>query len=197
MHDIEPHYRWRDRYIASEDEQSPFYGRTYNEFMFTQKIYNYFIHPQWDNFGSATLYMKILYVDYDKGFAIFEMLGEWNDAIQNDIMFLKRDIADSLANKGIKKYIIICENVLNFHGSDELYYEEWNEDVNEERGWICFLNLLEHVEQEMRDTMIHHYASFGGDLNDVNWRTLSPKGVFKLVEQLLFEENRKYLPIDE
>ncbi|MCR9290728.1 hypothetical protein N8684_00060 [bacterium] len=197
MHDIEPHYRWRDRYIASEDKQNPFFGRTYDEFMFTQKIYNYYIHPQWDNFGSATLYIKILFVDYEKSFAIFEMMGEWNDAIQNDIMFLKRDVADELTQKGISKFIIICENVLNFHGSDELYYEEWFEDVNEESGWICFLNLFDHVEQEMRDMRIHHYASFGGYLNGVNWRTLAPKGVFKLVEQMLSEENRKYLPIDE
>lgn len=49
----------------------------------------------------------------------------------------------------------------------------------------------------MRDMRIHHYASFGGYLNGVNWRTLAPKGVFKLVEQMLSEENRKYLPIDE
>ena len=70
MQDIEPYYRWRDLYIASEDEQSPFYGREYSEFEYTNTIYNYYIHPQWDDFGSATLYMKVLFVDYDKGFAI-------------------------------------------------------------------------------------------------------------------------------
>jgi len=57
MHDIEPYYKWREYYVASEDEQSPFYGRTYDEFKFTKKIYNYFIHPQWDYIGSQTLYI--------------------------------------------------------------------------------------------------------------------------------------------
>lgn len=193
MHDIEPHYRWRDHYIASEDEQSPFYGRTYDEFKFTQKIYNYFIHPQWDHFGSQTLYMKILFVDYEKGFAIFEMMGEWNDCLKNDVMFLKRDVIDEMAHKGISKYIVICENVLNFHGSDDCYYEEWYEDVSENDGWICFLNLLEHVIQEMRETQIHHYVNLGEGFNELNWRALAPKVVFKVVEELIGVENRKFI----
>ena len=54
-----------------------FYGRQYDEFKFTNKIYNYFIHPQWDDFGSATLYAKILYVEYDEGYAVIELMGEW------------------------------------------------------------------------------------------------------------------------
>jgi hypothetical protein len=65
MHDIEPHFKWQNEYISSEDKLSPFHGRIYDEFRFTQKIYNYFIHPQWDEFGSQTLYMKILFVDYE------------------------------------------------------------------------------------------------------------------------------------
>ena len=45
MHAIEPHYNWRDYYIASEDERSPFYGRIYSEFEFTHAIYDHVIHP--------------------------------------------------------------------------------------------------------------------------------------------------------
>ena len=129
MHDIEPYHKWRDQYIASEDEQSPFYGRVYNEFAYTQKIYNYFIHPQWDFFGSNTLYMKILYIAYDEGFCILEFIGEWNDCLTNDIMFLKREIIDQLALHNINKFILMGENVLNFHGSDDCYYEEWYDDI--------------------------------------------------------------------
>jgi len=88
MHEIEPFYNWRHLYAAEEDKRSPFYGRTYSEFEYTQAIYNYLIHPQWDEFGSRTLYMKILYTDYDQQFTIIELIGEWNDAIENDIMTL-------------------------------------------------------------------------------------------------------------
>ena len=185
MHDIEPHYLWRDRYIASEDQRSPFYGRIYDEFHFTNKIYNYFIHPQWDEFGSQTLYMKIIFVDYDDGYAIMELIGEWNDCITNDIMSLKREIVDHMAIYGIHKYILICENVLNFHGSDDCYYEEWHEEVMDENGWICFVNLLTHVEQEMKDTRIQHFVNFGGLFNDVTWRTQKPKLVFMAIETLI------------
>ena len=51
MHNIEPYYNWRHIYISEEDERSPFFGREYSEFEFTQAIYNYLIHPQWDEFG--------------------------------------------------------------------------------------------------------------------------------------------------
>ena len=61
MHDIEPWWGWRDEYTAENDPKSPFYGREYNEFLFTNKIYNYYIHPQWDFFGSETLYLKLIY----------------------------------------------------------------------------------------------------------------------------------------
>src|SRR6187200_401751 len=124
MHDIEPYYNWRHIYVSEEDERSPFYQREYSEFEFTQTVYNYFIHPQWDDFGSRTLYLKLLFVDYDQGFAIIELIGEWNDAIENDIMTLKREIVDKMISEGIYKYVLISENVMNFHSSDTSYYEE-------------------------------------------------------------------------
>ena len=92
MHTIEPHYNWRHLYIASEDTQSPFYGREYSEIEFSNAIYDYFIHPQWDQIGSATLYIKIVFVDYDSGYCIIELMGEWNDCLYNDVMYLKRNI---------------------------------------------------------------------------------------------------------
>jgi hypothetical protein len=129
---VEPYYRWRNLYVASEDESSPFYGREYSEFEFENRIYNFLVHPQWDDFGSPTLLMKILYVDYEEGFTIIELIGEWNDAIENDAMTLKRDIIDDLIHLGVDKFIVIGENVLNFHASDDCYYEEWFEDVIKE-----------------------------------------------------------------
>ena len=106
MHDIEPWYGWRDYYMAEEDRHSPFYQRTYDEFVFSNRIYNHYIHPQWDYFGSETLYMKILFVDYQQSVALIELIGEWNDCIENDIMFLKREIIDNLIKKGIYHYVI-------------------------------------------------------------------------------------------
>lgn len=191
MHDIEPYYRWRDKYIASEDQQSPFYGRTYSEFQFSQKIYNYYIHPQWDNFGSATLYIKVLFVDYEEGYTIIELIGEWNDAIGNDIMFLKRDLIDYMIDAGIYKFILINDNVLNFHSSDDSYYEEWYDDVKEEDGWICILNTLKHVDEEMNESQLGYYVNFGENFNDINWRGMTPKILYTRVLNLLESEIKK------
>ena len=94
MQNIEPYDNWRYLYTSEDDERSPFYGREYSEFVFSQTVYNYYIHPQWDEFGSSTLYIKVLMADYSTGYAIIEMLGEWNDAIENDIMELKREVID-------------------------------------------------------------------------------------------------------
>jgi hypothetical protein len=183
MHDIEPYYNWRHIYIASEDPQSPFYGREYSEFEFENTIYNYMLHPQWDNIGSETLYIKILYVDYQENYAVIELIGEWNDAIGNDIMLLKRDIIDELNYYGINKYILIGENVLNFHASDDCYYEEWFDD--NEDGWIAFVNFREHVLKEFEQYNIDYYYVSGGELNDFIWRKFSPGQLFGNISKII------------
>jgi hypothetical protein len=174
---------WRHIYVASEDPQSPFYGREYSEFEFENTIYNYMLHPQWDNIGSETLYIKILYVDYQESYAVIEMIGEWNDAISNDIMTLKREIIDELNYAGINKYILIGENVLNFHASDDCYYEEWFED--NEDGWIAFVNFRDHVLKEFEDHNIDYYYVSGGELNDFTWRRFSPGQLFGNISKII------------
>lgn len=185
MQDIEPYYSWRHLYTASEDDRSPFYDRSYNEFEYDKQIYNFYIHPQWDDIGSETLFIKILFVNYDVGFAIIELLGEWNDCINNDVMVLKREIIDLLVAEGINKYILIGENVLNFHASDESYYEEWNEDV--EDGWIAFLNFRKHVLTEFQRSNIDYYILLGGTINEVSWRTYEPNELFEKIDSLVMK----------
>jgi hypothetical protein len=185
MQDIEPYYSWRHLYIASEDNLSPFYDRSYNEFEYDKQIYNFYIHPQWDDIGSETLFIKILFVSYDVGFAIIELLGEWNDCINNDVMVLKREIIDLLIAEGINKYILIGENLLNFHASDESYYEEWNEDI--EDGWVAFLNFRKHVLTEFQRSNIDYYILLGGNINEVSWRTYEPNELYEKIDNLVMK----------
>jgi hypothetical protein len=183
MYDIEPYYSWRHLYDAAEDKRSPFFKRIYSEFEFTHAIYDHVIHPQWDEFGSSTLYLKILYADYEKRFTIIEMLGEWNDCLYNDIMYLKRNIIEPLMEEGINKFILIGENVLNFHASEDDYYQEWFDEV--EDGWIAGLNFRQHVLQEFIDTNIDYYIAFGGIFDTINWRTDSPNQLFDKINSLI------------
>jgi hypothetical protein len=184
MHDIEPFFRWRDNYIAAEDKKSPVYGTQHDEFYYTNAIYNYYIHPQWDGFGSATLYLKILYADYDKQYAIIELIGEWNDCIHNDIMTLRREITDLMQKENIYRFILICENVLNYHaGDDNEYYEEWLEEIQDHEGWVAIINPLDHVAAEMTSYGVSQYVHI---LSDAHWREYKPGALYKWTRQQIF-----------
>lgn len=180
MHNIEPFYNWRHIYVSEEDQYSPFYGRVYSEFEFTQTIYNYYIHPQWDEFGSKTLYLKVLMADYEERYVIIELIGEWNDAIENDIMTLKRDVVDVFLANGINKFILVTENVLNFHNGDKDYYEEWFEEVTDEDGWIVCLNMPEQTQYDFRKAKLSYYIEL---IELTDWRIYKPFHLFKKINE--------------
>jgi hypothetical protein len=183
MHDIEPYYNWRHIYTAEEDKQSPFFGRTYDYFQYSNTIYNYYIHPQWDEIGSPTLYIKLLIVDYTKQFAVIECIGEWNDCINNDIMSLKREVIDVLIKYGIRRFMLMGENVLNFHASDDCYYEEWYDDIKDDNGWVALVNFRDHVIKEMLQAHLEHFLIIRDDLMEVDWRKIYPLLLPHVVEQ--------------
>ena len=165
--------------MSEEDERSPFYGRVYSEFEFSQTIYNYYIHPQWDEFDSRTLYLKVLMADYEEHYVIMELIGEWNDAIENDIMNLKREVVDKFFAEGITKFILVGENVLNFHSGDKDYYLEWFEEVTDENGWIVCLNMPEQTQHDFTKARLNRYV----ELMDLgNWRIYRPFHLFKKID---------------
>lgn len=183
MHDLEPFFNWRDDYIAAEDERSPFFSIVYNEFKFDKKVYNYLLHPQWDDFGSNTLYLKVLFVDYELGYTVIEFIGEWNDAIDNDVMTLKRELIDLMIGEGVNKFILVGENILNYHASDDSYYEEWFNDIQD--GWIAAINFRPHVVNEFVENQIDYFINFGDYLESFPWRTLKPKQLFHHIQEHL------------
>ncbi len=191
MHDIEPHFQWRDRYRAEDDSASPFYGRQYSEFSYSNKVYNYLLHPQWDEFGSETLYLKILFVDYDDHYAIIELIGEWNDALHNDSMWLKREVIDYLLAEGITQYILIMEGVLNLHSDSDDYYEEWYQEITDAGGWIAMLNVLDHVADELTGARLDKYIRYGDYLNNLTWRPQKARRVHEAIEGLLQTDVRR------
>ena len=182
MQDIEPYDKWQYLYLSENDFRSPFFGREYSEFEFSNTVYNYYIHPLWDEFGSRTLYLKVLMADYDEQYVIIELLGEWNDAIENDIMSLKRDVVDDFMCQGIRKFILITENVLNFHSSDDCYYEEWRDEVQDKEGWIVLLNMPGQTQYDFIKARLNNYVEM---LSIPNWRTMKPDVFFNQVDNIL------------
>ncbi len=120
--------------------------------------------------------------DYNEQYAIIELIGEWNDAIENDIMRLKRDVIDEFIRYGINKFILIAENVLNFHSSDDSYYEEWYEDVSENGGWIVCLNMPDATQHDFKKAQLGNYISL---INFAPWRTMKPELLFNQIDNAI------------
>jgi F0F1-type ATP synthase gamma subunit len=88
-----------------------------------------------------------------------------------------------MMEQGVSKFILIGENILNFHSSDDSYYEEWFEEVNDSDGWIALMNVREHVLSDINSANIDSYFVLGGKLNEVRWRTMNPDQLFESVER--------------
>lgn len=183
MHEIEPFPNWLKYYDPATDDRSPFFGKEYNYDVYSENVYGYYIDPAWDYMGSETLYLKLLYVDYEAGYTVIEFIGEWNDAINNDVMHLKRNVVELLIREGVNKFILIGENILNFHGSDDCYYEEWFDEVDE--GWIAAVSFPDFIQDEFKKYGVDQYVNMGGTLQLERWRTMQPHTFYDTVEKLI------------
>lgn len=183
MQSIEPYYHWRDYYRAEEDQRSPFYGMQYSEFEYSHTIYDHFIHPQWDTVESETLFVKVLYANYEEGYAIIELIGEWNDLLYNDIMFLKQNLLELMMDEGINKFILIGRNVLNFHAGDDDYYVELTDDLGD--GWIIGVQFQQHIKSEFTDNSLGSYLMFLPEFNEMNmeWSRKKPETLYHIICQ--------------
>ena len=97
-------------------------------------------------------------------------------------MKLKRGIIDELTKNGIDKFILIGENILNFHYSDDCYYEEWLDDI--ENGWVATINFHQHVIEEFKKIGIDQYFIMGGEMEMIEWRTYLPDQLYKKVNSI-------------
>ena len=82
-----------------------------------------------------------------------------------------------------RSFIVLGENVLNFHASDDSYYQEWFEDI--EGGWIALLNFRDQVLDEFDSENISQYFVQGGTLEDIAWRTQTPHQLFENVDSFV------------
>ena len=94
-------------------------------------------------------------------------------------MTLRRDVTDQFFQYGITKFILIAENVLNFHSSDKEYYQEWFEEVTDENGWIVCLNMPEQTQHDFRKAKLNYYIEL---VEMENWRIYKPFHLFKKID---------------
>jgi hypothetical protein len=181
LQNIEPFYGWLGFYSHEMDENSPFHTVEHNLFEYDRFVYTFAAHPLWDQIESESLLVKILYANYDEGYAIVELLGEWNDLHLNDFKLLCENCLTYLTDAGIRKIILIAENVFNIYLGDDDYYEAFSEEL--EDGWMALLRARPHVQTEMRQYGIDKYFYWNPAFDDLTWRKLKPWQLFKLVEE--------------
>lgn len=176
MHDIEPFIGWLRYYDPETDEQSPFFGTEHSQFTLDRGVYEYLAHPLWEDFGSESLLTKVLYVDYDEGFAILEMFGVWNDLLQNDYRLFMENVLTLMVGEGVNKYILVMENILNIYLDADDYYEAMQDEL--EDGWICLLRVRPHVQEQLDEYGISQYFFWSEGLDALFWRKMKPVDLY-------------------
>ncbi|TAE49693.1 MAG: hypothetical protein EAZ89_13855 [Bacteroidetes bacterium] len=179
LRDIEPFYGWLELYSHETDELSPFHEVQHNLFYYDRSMNHIPAHPLWDDFGSESLLVKILFADYDAGYAIIELMGEWNDLFENDYKLLAENCLTYLIDNGINRFILICENVFHIYLQSDDYYEAVQDELGD--GWICALRLRPHVAEEMVSYGIASYVYWSPLLDEIPWRKLRPAQLFEFV----------------
>ncbi len=183
LRDIEPFFGWLAEYSHDQDNRSPFHEVEHNLFEYDRRIYNIPAHPFWDDFGSESLLVKILYADYREGFAILELFGEWNDLFDNDFKLLAENCLTYLIDHGIRQFILICENVFHGYFQSDDYYQALQDEL--EDGWICAIRLREELQEEMVRYGINGYVFWSPYLDDVVWRKTKPQQLYRFVTSRL------------
>ena len=100
-------------------------------------------------------------------------------------MTLKRDVIDHLIAHNIYKFILVGENILNFHSSDDCYYEEWSEDLEERGGWVCMIGLPEQSRYDFTRAGINRYVHL---LDIPDWRPFTPGNLYQKVDNLIMKQ---------
>ncbi|MDX1906637.1 MAG: hypothetical protein SF053_06340 [Bacteroidia bacterium] len=179
LHDIEPFYGWLDLYSHETDTLSPFHEVEHSQFYYDRSVNQIPAHPLWDEIGSESLLVKILFADYEAGYAIIELFGEWNDLYDNDFKLLAENCLTWLVDNGINQFILICENVFHAYLERDDYYEAMQEEL--EDGWICILRARETVQVEMDAYGIMSYFYRSPILDELAWRRMRPRQLYDLI----------------
>ena len=97
-------------------------------------------------------------------------------------MELKREVLDKLMAEGIVKFILIAENVFNFHSGDKDYYEELYDELSDEDGWAVLINFNPAAQHDFLLRKLNRYI----ELMEISaWRTYKPEHFFQFIDQKL------------
>jgi hypothetical protein len=189
--EVEPFYGWLHLYAAHRDPHSPFYNEAaIDPDKDMRYIYTFEAHPLWDHIHSESLLVKMLYADYNRGFCILQLLGEWNDLFENDFKLLYEQVLAPMLYQGVSRFIFLCENVFNVYLDQDDYYELLQEALEDTGGWLCLLRARQHVLNEFAAYGIDQYLYWNPEFDELRWRKMKPWQLYELIERSL----QQFLP---
>jgi hypothetical protein len=180
--EIEPFHGWLHIYNQANDRRNPFREVEHNAFHYDRFIYTYPAHPLWESIESESLLIKVLYANYRRGFAVIELLGEWNDLFQNDFKLLCENCLYPLLHAGITNFVLICDNVFNIYIQNDEYYADLYDML--EDGWICLLNPRPNIVDELHKWRVDGFFRLLYDANAIRWRKMKPWDLFYRADNL-------------
>ncbi len=74
--------------------------------------------------------------------------------------------------------------MLNFHSSDDSYYEDWREQVEDATGWVVILNMPAQSQYDFVQARLNKYIEL---VDFAQWRTLKPELVFQQLDDLMLK----------
>jgi hypothetical protein len=72
--------------------------------------------------------------------------------------------------------------VLNFHSSDDSYYEDWYDQVRDQGGWIVILDMPEQTQYDFKRA---HLTKYIGLLTYHAWRANQPQHLFSAIDNMI------------
>ena len=97
-------------------------------------------------------------------------------------MELKREVLEKFMDEGIFKFILVGENVLNFHSDGKDYYEELYDEVSDESGWVVCLNMPEQTQYDFKKAHLNRFVEL---MELDNWRTYKPFHLFRKIDSAI------------
>lgn len=178
--EVEPYAGWLLFYDPSTDERAPLPAGPEGDLP-SRYIYTFAANPLWDSIDSESLLVKILYLHYQEGYAVVELLGEWNDLFENDFRLLCERLINPLMEEGVNRFVFICENVFNVYIDATDYYEDLQDRLADEAGWICLLKARPNVQEGLAASQLDRYLLWDDQLDHLRWRKLKPWDLFAAI----------------
>ena len=74
--------------------------------------------------------------------------------------------------------------MLNFHSSDDSYYEEWREQLEDTGGWVVIIDMPAQSQYDFKQARLTNYVEL---VDFPQWRTLKPDIIYQQIDDMMIK----------